>query len=90
MVHRLSAGKYELLSGNPVWLPEIGLGIGKEVGTYHGIKREWLYWYDEQGHRYPTPEEITQREYQARLEAEQRVRRLAAQLAALGIDPNTI
>ena len=36
---------------------ELGLGIGREIGIYQGIKREWLYWYDEQGKRYLTFEE---------------------------------
>ena len=40
-----------------MWLSEINLGIGREEGTYQGIKREWLYWYDEKGERYLTPEE---------------------------------
>jgi len=47
-VYRLVDGEYVLLSGNPVWLPEINLGIGRERGTYQGITREWLYWYDQQ------------------------------------------
>jgi hypothetical protein len=33
------------------------LGLGKELGTYQGITREWLYWYDEQENRYLSPEE---------------------------------
>jgi len=49
-------GKYELQSGNPVWMPEIGLGIGCEMGNYSGVTREWLYWYDADGKRYLTPE----------------------------------
>lgn len=49
-------------------MPEIGLGIGKEKHTYHGRHREWLFWYDEAGKRYPTPQEIID---QARQEADQ-------------------
>jgi Uma2 family endonuclease len=56
-LYRLVDGKYEQLSGNPIWLPEIGLGLGRDRGTYLGITREWLYWYDQQGNRYLTPEE---------------------------------
>ena len=33
-VHKLVNGKYELQSGHPVWMPEIGLGIGCERGNY--------------------------------------------------------
>ena len=82
-VHKLVDGEYQLISGNPVWLPEIGLGIGSERGTYQGITREWLYWYDQQGNRYRTPEEQIQQE-------RQRAQKLAEQLRALGIDPDTI
>ncbi|MBP0026848.1 Uma2 family endonuclease [Roseofilum sp. Guam] len=56
-VYQLQEGQYQLLSGEPVWLPELNLGIGSDRGTYQGITREWLYWYEEKGDRYPTPEE---------------------------------
>ncbi|RAM51112.1 MAG: hypothetical protein C6Y22_12085 [Hapalosiphonaceae cyanobacterium JJU2] len=82
-VHKLINGKYELQAENPVWLPEIGLGIGCERGTYSGVMREWLYWYDESGKRYPTPEEQIK-------QAEQRAERLAEKLRQLGIDPDII
>jgi Uma2 family endonuclease len=56
-VYQLEQGEYKLLSGEPVWLAEINLGIGRAEGTYQGIKREWLYWYNERGEKYLTPEE---------------------------------
>ncbi|MCL1470273.1 Uma2 family endonuclease [Argonema antarcticum] len=80
-VYCLVNGSYHLQSGNPVWLTEIGLGIGKERGTFQGITREWLYWYDEQGQRLLTPEERA-------VEAERRAQRLAEQLRSLGIEPD--
>lgn len=46
--------------GDQVWMPEIQLGIGREVGTYQGKNREWLFWYDQNGDRYQTPEEQLQ------------------------------
>jgi Uma2 family endonuclease len=67
-VYRLNNGEYELLEGKPIWLSEVGLGIGRETGIYQGIEREWLYWYDEQGKRYLTPEEIIIQERQGRRE----------------------
>ncbi|MCM0591320.1 MAG: Uma2 family endonuclease [Gloeotrichia echinulata DVL01] len=96
-VHKLVNGKYELQTGNPVWLPEIGLGIGCERGNYSGVTREWLYWYDEQGKRYPTPKEQIQQETQraqqetqrAQQEA-QRAQKLAEKLRSLGIDPDNL
>ncbi|WP_196797651.1 Uma2 family endonuclease [Gloeocapsa sp. PCC 7428] len=82
-VYRLENGEYLLQRGNPVWLPEIGLAIGNEKGTYQGITRDWLYWYDEQGVRFLTPEERA-------MDAEQRAQRLAAELRKLGIDPDLV
>jgi Uma2 family endonuclease len=82
-VYRLVNGEYVLLRGNPVWLPEVGLGIGRERGTYQGISREWLYWYDEQGVRFLTPEERA-------LAAEQRVHMLEEQLRSLGVNPDSL
>jgi sRNA-binding protein len=48
-------------------MPEIGLGIGYERGDYGGITRDWLYWYDENNQRYPTPSEWVQLEQQQTL-----------------------
>jgi Uma2 family endonuclease len=72
-IYKLIDRKYELQTPNPLWMPEIGLGIGCERANYDGVAREWLYWYDENSRRYPTPYE--------------RADRLAAQLRALGIEP---
>ncbi len=82
-VYRLTDGEYVLQRGNPVWLEEIGLAIGSERGTYQGITREWLYWYDQQGQRLLTPEERI-------LQAEQRAEKLAQRLRSLGIDPDAL
>jgi Uma2 family endonuclease len=77
-IYRLHEGKYQLINNHPVWMPEVGLGIGAEVGIYEGITREWLYWYDRQGNRYPTEAEVRlqaqqriEQERQARLQAQQ-------------------
>ncbi|NES23715.1 MAG: hypothetical protein F6K41_33550, partial [Symploca sp. SIO3E6] len=87
-VYQLEAGEYQLLEGEPVWLAQINLGIGREQGTYQGATREWLYWYDEQGKRYLTPEE-TISDTQQQLEQErQRTKRLAQLLREAGVDPD--
>jgi hypothetical protein len=83
-------GAYVLQPENPVWLPEIGLGIGAERGTYGGVTREWLYWYDELSTRLPTPEERTKQAEQRARQAEQRAQRLAEQLRSLGVDPDSL
>ncbi|MEJ1931247.1 Uma2 family endonuclease [Nostoc sp. NIES-2111] len=81
--YKLVNGEYQPLQGNPIWLAEVGLGIGMERGTYQGINREWLYWYNEQGERLLTPEE------QAK-QAQQRAEILAQRLRAMGVDPDSI
>ncbi len=89
-VYQLEQGKYILQSGEPVWLVELKLGIGRDRGTYQGITREWLYWYDEQGNRYPTPEERILEAQQQIREAQQRAQRLEERLRSFGIDPNEL
>lgn len=75
-IYRLVDGQYLLQPGDNIWMPEIGLGIGRERGTYQGRTREWLFWYDRDGNRYPTPEEQMQS--------------LLTRLQQRGIDPNTL
>ena len=58
-VYRLENGKYVHQSGEPVWMPEIGLGIGRERGMMEGTEQEWLAWYTEAGQPYPLPEAAT-------------------------------
>jgi Uma2 family endonuclease len=94
-IHKLIQGNYELQSNNPLWMPEIGLGIGSERAEYDDLTREWLYWYDENDNRYPTPYEQIELERQRANDADrlieqerQRADRLAAKLRDLGIDPD--
>lgn len=61
-VYKLKQGKYVRQQGNPVWMVEIGLGIGHEFGRQDDIGRDWLYWYDESGNRYPAPEDALKQE----------------------------
>ncbi|MHC5777368.1 Uma2 family endonuclease [Nostoc sp.] len=82
-VYKLVNNLYQLQDGNPVWLPEISLGIGMERGTYLGIPREWLYWYNQQGERLFTPEEQVK-------QAQQRAQLLAERLRSLGVDPDSV
>ena len=73
-VYRLEGGQYVRLIGNPVWMPELGLGIGHELGIQEGIRRDWLYWYDENGGRYLPSENALEQERILR-EREQLIRR---------------
>ncbi|MEH2332838.1 Uma2 family endonuclease [Nostoc sp.] len=56
-VYRLVDGSYQLQIGEPFWMSEIGLGIGRSQYVSGNIQRQVLYWYDRQGKRYQTPEE---------------------------------
>lgn len=85
-VHKLVNGRYELQSGNPVWMPEIGLGIGCDRGNYSGVTREWLYWYDAEGNRYLTPQEQVKREAERANRESDRAEKLAQKLRELGVD----
>ncbi|MFN6517874.1 MAG: Uma2 family endonuclease [Nostoc sp. CreGUA01] len=97
-VYKLINCSYTALeNGNPVWLPEIGLGIGIERGTYLGIPREWLYWYNQQGEKLLTPEEKEKLAQQKAQQAEQKAQQaqqetqlLRERLRSLGIDPDLI
>lgn len=77
-VYRLVDSEYVRQQGDCVWLPEIGLGIGRGRGSFEGWNREWLYWYDRDGNRFLSPDE--------RIQQEQRLREdLIARLRARGL-----
>lgn len=82
-VYRLVEGNYILQPGARVWMPEINLALARERGTHQGRTREWLYWYNQQGEKLPTPEEVAEQQ-------QQRAERLAQKLRELGIDPEEI
>jgi Uma2 family endonuclease len=93
-VYKLVAGEYVLQVGlgdeRRVWLPEVGLAIGRERRSYDQTNREWLYWYDQAGFRYPTPLEAEEIEAEkANVEAA-KVRLLSERLRELGVDPDSL
>jgi Uma2 family endonuclease len=75
-VYKLINGKYQLINGNPIWMPEIRLGIGCEIQNYGGWQREWLFWYNQDGKRY-----LTERESKEKL---------ANYLKSIGVNPENI
>ncbi len=89
-VYRLVNGEYVLQPGNRVWLEEIGLAIGYEKGTFQGITRDWLYWYDKNGVRFLSPEERANAAEERAIEAEKRLHRLAEELRKLGVNPDSL
>jgi Uma2 family endonuclease len=89
-IYKLVDGEYHLQIGEPYWMPEIGLGIGRCQEVSGAIEQEVLSWFDLAGNRYLRPEE------QARIDREQLLaiteqaridrERLLARLRELGED----
>jgi Uma2 family endonuclease len=78
-VYKLVNGVYQLQIGEPLWMSEINLGIGRCMLPSDPLGREVLGWYDEKGDRYPTADERADR-----------AERLAARLRELGEDPDLL
>jgi len=84
-VYKLVDGVYQLQIGEPLWMPEISLGIGRAVLPSDRFSREVLSWFDQKGDRYLTPEEQVALERQRADEAQKQVELLMAKLRSLGI-----
>lgn len=76
-VYKLENGVYQLQVGEPFWMPEIGLGIGRCVLPSDPMRREVLSWYDEGRNRCLSEAEVER----------QRAERLAVRLRELGEEP---
>lgn len=72
-VYKLVDGAYHLQIGEPYWMPEIGLGIGRCQMTFGNLPQEQLAWFRADGTRYLTAEERMEQE---RREREQLIARL--------------
>jgi len=103
-LYRLDQGRYQLQTGEPFWMPEIEIGIGRGRQIVGGIEQEVLLWHNEKGKVYPLSEQLlaemkdevlaekqrAEAEKQ-RAEAEkQRADKLADYLRSQGIDPDSI
>ncbi|MEM9216780.1 MAG: Uma2 family endonuclease [Cyanobacteria bacterium P01_F01_bin.150] len=103
-VYKLVNGKYQLQCGEPFWMPEVGLGIGRHQRSFGPVIQEMLYWYDAQGKRYLAADEqvasaqerVTLAEQQAKSAEEkaasaiERASLLEQKLKELGIDPSEL
>lgn len=93
------SGHYQLHQPNAddrIWIPELNLFLGTWQGSRENRMGYWLRWWDAEGELLSWGSELIANERQRaeaehqRAEAErQRVERLAAQLRAAGIEPNT-
>ncbi len=103
-VYQLAQGRYQLHTQDPIWIPEVDLGLGRVQGELGGIQREWLAWHNASGYPYPLPQELI-RQLQAQLNRErqraeterqraeterQRAERLAEYVRSLGLDPDNL
>ncbi|MBW4553420.1 MAG: Uma2 family endonuclease [Aphanocapsa sp. GSE-SYN-MK-11-07L] len=79
-IYKLVDGLYQLQIGEPFWMPEIGLGIGRCQTIFGNLPQEQLAWFDQRGDRYLS---------EAELERQQK-ERLIARLKELGEDPNRL
>lgn len=77
-VYKLESGSYRLQIGEPYWMPEVGLGIGRYRAEVGGLSQEILTWYGAQGNRHLSVEE----------KERYRAERLEAFLRSQGFDPN--
>ncbi|MGB3694646.1 MAG: Uma2 family endonuclease [Spirulinaceae cyanobacterium] len=74
-LYRLEEGEYILQTEEPYWLPEIGLGIGRNRVTHLGWEREWLLWYNQEGEAYSLAEEAIEQMQQQLGKERQRAER---------------
>ena len=72
-VYQLIRGRYQMQQGEPFWIPEVELGLGRVQGEVGGIWREWLAWHDAGGNPYPLPHELIQRQKKQLQQEQQRV-----------------
>lgn len=101
-VYELRGTRYVLRKD--AWLPDLGIGLLLQQGTFEKRTDTWLRWYDRNGDLLLTGEERAEQEHQRAQQAEERVEQerqraqqaeernaqLIAHLQKLGIDPNQI
>jgi Uma2 family endonuclease len=99
-IYKLVNNSYQLQIGEPFWMPEIWLGIGRCPEIFTDSLEEVLSWFDDKGDRYLRSEEkaiqaqqradqaqedVSQAEQKA-AQAQEKADQLLAKLRELGID----
>ncbi|WP_041243891.1 Uma2 family endonuclease [Gloeobacter kilaueensis] len=84
---QLEGAEYQEMAEPRLWIEPLQIGLGLWQGSFAGVEREWLRWYDVAGRWIPT--ELEQERQRAE-QAERRAAALAEQLRALGIEPESL
>jgi Uma2 family endonuclease len=85
-VYELRSRHYVLLK--KPWMADVGLGLTLWHGVFERREDTWLRWCDREGNILPTGAERAEQEHQRAEQEHQRAEQLAAQLRALGVDPD--
>jgi len=80
-VYKLIEGAYERQEGEPYWMEEVGLGIGRVRGRVKRLNREWLGWHDRQGTPYPLPSQMLEQKNQQLEQKDQQRKQKEQQVA---------
>jgi Uma2 family endonuclease len=89
-VYKLVNGTYELQIGEPYWMPEVGLGIGRCSVKFGNLMQEQLAWFDERGDRYLTADEQVTQERREKEQERRKNKRLEDYLRSLGVNPDQL
>lgn len=90
-LYQLVGTRYQALTlpETGYWFDEMALSLGIWQGAYEGVEGQWLRWRDADGW-IPTPEERADQAQQQAEQAQTRSQKLAEQLRAMGVDPETL
>jgi Uma2 family endonuclease len=88
-VYKQIDDEFILRSQERFWIPELQLAIGVDVGIYGGWERKWLFWFNQDGERFPSPDERVEQAQQEAQQAQQELEDLRNQLKQRGIDPDS-
>ncbi|WP_414579318.1 Uma2 family endonuclease [Anabaena sp. CCY 9402-a] len=88
-VYKQIDDEFILRSQERFWIPELQLAIGVDVGIYGGWEREWLFWFNQDGERFPSPDERVEQAQQQAQQAQQELKDLQNRLKQRGIDPDS-
>ncbi|MBD2362846.1 Uma2 family endonuclease [Anabaena minutissima FACHB-250] len=88
-VYKQIDDEFILRSQERFWIPELQLAIGVDVGIYGDWEREWLFWFNQDGERFPSPDERVEQAQQQAQQAQQELEDLRNRLKQRGIDPDS-